>query len=108
MTIVGNSYDPDHQEMVAGDDLILACEVSRASAPVSWYCNDKLLICDSRTSIESYGAVRKIIISCIQPSDSGKYICDAIDDKMICTVRIQGTKLKSGSLSSRQKKHEVT
>uniref|UniRef100_A0A3P9LQ31 Obscurin-like protein 1 n=1 Tax=Oryzias latipes TaxID=8090 RepID=A0A3P9LQ31_ORYLA len=89
VTIVGNSYDPDHQEMVAGDDLILACEVSRASAPVSWYCNDKLLICDSRTSIESYGAVRKIIISCIQPSDSGKYICDAIDDKMICTVRIQ-------------------
>ena len=91
VTIVGNSYDPDYQEMVAGDDLILACEVSRASAPVQWYLNDTLLTNDSRTYIESYGALRKLIISCIQPSDSGKYVCDAIDDKMVSIVRIQGT-----------------
>ncbi|XP_041834263.1 obscurin-like protein 1a [Melanotaenia boesemani] len=89
VSIVGNSYDPDYQEMVAGDDLILACEVSRASAPVQWYCNDKLLTSDSRTYIESYGTLRKLIISCIQPSDSGKYVCDAVDDKMISIVRIQ-------------------
>ncbi len=30
--IIGNSGDPDYQEMVTGDDLIFACEVSRASA----------------------------------------------------------------------------
>ncbi|XP_068575863.1 obscurin-like protein 1a [Cebidichthys violaceus] len=89
VTIVGNSNDADHQEMVAGDDLILACEVSRASAPVQWYCNDKLLTGDPRTSIESYGTLRKIIISNVQPSDSGKYVCDAADDKMISVVRIQ-------------------
>lgn len=77
--------------MVAGDDLILACEVSRANAPVQWYCNDRLLATDSRTYIESYGTLRKIIISNIQPSDSGKYVCDAMDDKMISVVRIQGT-----------------
>ncbi|KAI3366112.1 hypothetical protein L3Q82_009939 [Scortum barcoo] len=87
--IVGNSDDPDYQEMVAGDDLILACEVSRASAPVQWYCNDRLLVNDSRTYIESYGTLRKIIISNIQSSDSGKYVCDAVDDKMINVVRIQ-------------------
>ncbi|KAM4560015.1 obscurin-like protein 1a [Odontesthes bonariensis] len=91
VTIVGNSYDPDYQEMVAGDDLILACEVSRASAPVQWYFNDTLLTNDSRTCIESYGALRKLIISCIQPSDSGKYVCDATDDKMVSIVRIQDT-----------------
>ncbi|XP_008282358.1 obscurin-like protein 1a [Stegastes partitus] len=89
VTIVGNSSDPDYQEMVAGDDLILACEVSRPSAPVQWYCNDKLLTSDSRTYIESYGTLRKIIISCVQSSDSGKYVCDAVDDKMISVVRIQ-------------------
>lgn len=93
MTIVGNSIDPDYQDMVAGDDLILACEVSRASAPVQWYCNDRLLTEDSRTYIESYGTLRKIIISNAQPSDSGKYVCDAVDDKMISVVRIQGTKV---------------
>uniref|UniRef100_A0A3B4VJT8 Obscurin like cytoskeletal adaptor 1a n=1 Tax=Seriola dumerili TaxID=41447 RepID=A0A3B4VJT8_SERDU len=89
VTIVGNSIDPEYQEMVVGDDLILACEVSRANAPVQWYCNERLLINDSRTYIESYGTLRKIIISNIQPSDSGKYVCDAVDDKMISVVRIQ-------------------
>ncbi|XP_078147331.1 obscurin-like protein 1a [Centroberyx gerrardi] len=89
VSIVGNSNDPDYQEMVAGDDLILACEVSRANAPVQWYCNDQPLTADSRTYIESYGTLRKIIISNIQPSDSGKYVCDAVGDKMISIVRIQ-------------------
>ncbi|GLD63419.1 obscurin-like protein 1, partial [Lates japonicus] len=89
VTIVGNSIDPDYQEMVAGDDLILACEVSRANAPVQWYCNDKLLTSDSRTYIESYGTLRKIIISNVQPSDSGKYMCDAVNDKMISVIRVQ-------------------
>uniref|UniRef100_A0A8C6KGB9 Obscurin like cytoskeletal adaptor 1a n=1 Tax=Nothobranchius furzeri TaxID=105023 RepID=A0A8C6KGB9_NOTFU len=77
VAVEGNSCDPDYQEMMAGDDLILACEVSRANAPVQWYFNDGLLASDSRTCIESYGTLRKLIISCIQPSDSGKYVCDA-------------------------------
>ncbi|XP_068165521.1 obscurin-like protein 1a [Antennarius striatus] len=89
VTIVGNSNIPDYEEMVAGDDLILACEVSRANAPVQWYCNDKRLTSDSRTYIESHGTIRKIIISNVQASDSGKYMCDAVDDKMIYVVRIQ-------------------
>lgn len=97
VTIVGNSNDPEYQEMMAGDDLILACEVSRASAPVQWYCNGRQLTSDPRTYIESYGTLRKIIISNIQSSDSGLYVCDAVDDKMVCNVRIQG-KLSLGRL----------
>ncbi|XP_077458976.1 obscurin-like protein 1a [Stigmatopora argus] len=89
VTIVGNSKDADFQELAAGDDLILACEVSCANAPVQWYCNDKILVNDSRTYIECDGTLRKIIISNVQSSDSGKYICDAIEDKMISIVRIQ-------------------
>lgn len=97
MTIVGNSNDPEYQEMMAGDDLILACEVSRANAPVQWYCNGRQLTSDPRTYIESYGTLRKIIISNIQSSDSGLYVCDAVQDKMVCNVRIQG-KLLLGCL----------
>lgn len=93
VTIVGNSNDPEYQEMMAGDDLILACEVSCANAPVKWYCNGRQLASDPRTYIESYGTLRKIIISNIQSSDSGLYVCDAVDDKMICNVRIQGKRL---------------
>ncbi|XP_068612340.1 obscurin-like protein 1a [Brachionichthys hirsutus] len=89
VTIVGNSTVPDSEEVAAGDDLILACEVSRDNAPVQWFCNDKLLTSDSRTCIESSGALRKITISNIQASDSGKYTCDAVGDKMIRIVRVQ-------------------
>uniref|UniRef100_A0A8C6TYE0 Obscurin like cytoskeletal adaptor 1a n=1 Tax=Neogobius melanostomus TaxID=47308 RepID=A0A8C6TYE0_9GOBI len=87
--IIGNSSDVDFQDMAAGDELILACEVSRPNAQVQWYCNDQLLSADSRVYIESYGTLRKIIISDIQPSDSGKYVCDAGDDKMVSIVRVQ-------------------
>lgn len=93
VTIVGNSYDSDYQELVVGDDLILACELSRANAPVQWYCNDRLLTNDSRTCIETFGILRKLTISSIQLSDSGKYVCDAVDDKMISMVRVQGINL---------------
>ncbi|KAK7889618.1 hypothetical protein WMY93_025178 [Mugilogobius chulae] len=87
--IIGNSCDVDYQEMVAGDELILACEVSRPNAPVQWLFNDKPLTPDSRVYIESYGTLRKIIISDVQPSDSGKYVCDAKDDRMVSVVRVQ-------------------
>ncbi|XP_028810796.1 obscurin-like protein 1a isoform X2 [Denticeps clupeoides] len=87
--ILGNSGDPDYEEMVAGDDLILAVEVSRANAPVEWYCNDQHLVMDSRTCIESYGTLRRLIISCIKPSDSGKYTCNAVDDKMMTVIKIK-------------------
>ena len=76
--------------MVAGDDLILACEVSRANAPVQWFCNECLLVSDQRTYVESYGTLRKLILSDIQPSDSGKYTCDAVDDKMVIVVKVLG------------------
>ena len=75
---------------MAGEDLILACEVSRANAPVQWYCNDKLLTNASRTYIESYGTTRKTVMSNIKHSDYGKYVCDAVDDKMICVFKING------------------
>lgn len=103
MTIVANSSE--YQEMVAGDDLILACEVSCVSALVQWYCNDKLLSSDSRTCIESYGTLRKMIISDIQPSDSGQYVCDAVDDKMVCVVRIQGKNFRAIFATRYQRYH---
>uniref|UniRef100_A0A3B3Q3E2 Obscurin-like protein 1 n=1 Tax=Paramormyrops kingsleyae TaxID=1676925 RepID=A0A3B3Q3E2_9TELE len=94
VTILGNSGSPEHHSLLAGDDLILECEVSRASATVDWYSDGKLLSSDSRTHIESYGTVRKLVLSRLQPSDSGTYTCDAIDDKMSTIVKVQETPLK--------------
>uniref|UniRef100_A0A8C5H6Q5 Ig-like domain-containing protein n=1 Tax=Gouania willdenowi TaxID=441366 RepID=A0A8C5H6Q5_GOUWI len=88
--IIGNSGHPEHHMLVAGDDLILECEVSRPNAAVHWLRNGEELKPDSRVKIDSYDVVRKLVIYGLQPSDSGKYICDAINDKLITIVEVQG------------------
>lgn len=88
--IIGNSGHPEHHILVAGDDLILECEVSRPNATVQWLWNGEILKPDTRVKIDSYDVVRKLVLSGLQPSDSGKYICDAIDDKLITIVEVQG------------------
>ncbi|KAM8749670.1 obscurin isoform 8-T9 [Acanthopagrus schlegelii] len=87
--IIGNSGHPEHHILVAGDDLILECEVSRPNATVQWLCNGEILKPDTRIQIDSHDVVRKLVLSGLQPSDSGRYICDAIDDKLITIVEVQ-------------------
>ncbi|XP_035248901.1 obscurin-like protein 1 isoform X9 [Anguilla anguilla] len=89
VAIVGNSESPEKHSLLAGDDLILACEVSRSNAPVEWYCNGRLLSPGARTHIDSYGTVRKLVLTGLRPSDSGEYTCDAVDDKMTTLVKVQ-------------------
>lgn len=76
--------------MVAGDDLILECEVSRPNAVVEWTRNGVILKPSNRIKIDSYDVVRKLVLSGLQPSDSGEYICDAMDDKLVTIVEVQG------------------
>ncbi|XP_049449259.1 obscurin-like protein 1 isoform X15 [Epinephelus fuscoguttatus] len=87
--IIGNSGHPEHHILVAGDDLILECEVSRPNATVQWLWNGKTLKPDTRIKIDSYDVVRKLVLSGLQPSDSGKYVCDAFDDKLTTIVEVQ-------------------
>ncbi|XP_042351107.1 obscurin-like protein 1 isoform X2 [Plectropomus leopardus] len=92
--IIGNSGHPEHHILVAGDDLILECEVSRPNAAVQWLWNGKTLKPDTRIKIDSYDVVRKLVLSGLQPSDSGKYICDAFDDKLTTIVEVQEPPVK--------------
>uniref|UniRef100_H3CTZ3 Ig-like domain-containing protein n=1 Tax=Tetraodon nigroviridis TaxID=99883 RepID=H3CTZ3_TETNG len=87
--IIGNSGHPEHHTLVAGDDLILECEVSRPNATVQWLRNGKILKPDSRIKIDRYDVVRKLVLSGLQPSDSGTYVCDAIDDQLVTAVEVQ-------------------
>lgn len=75
---------------MAGDDLILECEVSCPNATVQWLCNGKILKPDSRVKIDRCDVVRKLVLSGLQPSDSGTYVCDAIDDQLVTVVEVQG------------------
>lgn len=90
MQIIGNSGHPEHHVLAAGDDLILECEVSQPSATVKWLRNGENLNPGNRIKIDSYDVVRKLVLSELQPSDSGEYICDAIDDKLVTIVKVEG------------------
>ncbi|XP_075958920.1 obscurin-like protein 1 [Anarhichas minor] len=92
--IIGNSGHTEHHILVAGDDLILECEVSRPNATVQWLWNGEVLKPDTRIKINSYEVVRKLVLSGLRPSDSGKYICDAIDDKLTTIVEVQESTVK--------------
>ncbi|XP_036425837.1 obscurin isoform X12 [Colossoma macropomum] len=94
VSILGNSGNPEHYTLVAGDELILACEVSRENAFVQWLCNGRVLQADSRTHIESRGTMRKFVLSSLDIFDSGEYVCDATDDKMTTIVTVQEPPLK--------------
>uniref|UniRef100_M3ZYD9 Obscurin-like protein 1 n=1 Tax=Xiphophorus maculatus TaxID=8083 RepID=M3ZYD9_XIPMA len=94
--IIGNSGNPEHHVMVTGDDLILECEVSRANADVEWTRNGEALQPSDRIRIDSYGVVRKFVLSGLQPSDSGEYVCEAIDDKLVTVVEVQKFLNKKG------------
>uniref|UniRef100_W5K7R4 Obscurin-like protein 1 n=1 Tax=Astyanax mexicanus TaxID=7994 RepID=W5K7R4_ASTMX len=89
VSILGNSGNPEHYTLVAGDELILECEVSRENANVQWLCNGRVLNADSRTHIERRGRMRKLVLSNLCVKDSGEYVCDATDDKMTTIVKVQ-------------------
>lgn len=105
VTIIGNSGNPEHHSLVAGDKLILECEISCPNATVQWLWNGKLLSSDARTHIDSDGATRKLVLSELQPSDSGEYILDAINDKMVTIVEVQGKSVYIFNACNKLQKH---
>nr|XP_061799786.1 obscurin-like protein 1 [Nerophis lumbriciformis] len=91
--IVGNSGHPEHHILLTGEELILECEVSRSNATVQWLWNGDILKPDTRVKIYSHDVMRKLVLSGLQLSDSGKYVCDAGDDKLITIVEVQAPRV---------------
>uniref|UniRef100_A0A665WLU6 Obscurin like cytoskeletal adaptor 1a n=1 Tax=Echeneis naucrates TaxID=173247 RepID=A0A665WLU6_ECHNA len=82
VAIVGNSIDPDYQEMVAGDELILACEVSRANAAIVRWMKDWTSVEGERFQPLMEGHKRTLTIEPLRRSDAGEYTCDVSTDQI--------------------------
>nr|XP_032634826.1 obscurin-like protein 1 isoform X1 [Chelonoidis abingdonii] len=78
----------EQQCLVAGDDLVVACEVSQPSAAIRWLRDGQELVASERVRIEDRGALRQLTILRARPSDSGSYVCDAVGDRMVTTVEV--------------------
>ncbi|KAM7152921.1 obscurin-like protein 1 isoform 8-T8 [Macrochelys suwanniensis] len=86
--IVRSTGVREQQCLAAGDDLVVACEVSRPSAAVRWLRDGQELVASERVQIEDRGSLRRLTILGARPSDSGSYVCDAVGDRMVTAVEV--------------------
>lgn len=85
---------PDKLEGFAGKPIVLQTEVSRLTADVKWLLNGKEIEQSSNIAITEDGIFRRLTINSPTPNDSGKYTCDATDDKIDFQVKVSGEKQK--------------
>ncbi|NWS66592.1 OBSL1 protein, partial [Crotophaga sulcirostris] len=71
-----------------GETVMLDCELSRADAPVHWAKEGVRLEAGGSLVLEEEGAHRRLLIPMARAEDSGKYICNAISDKVTFTVQV--------------------
>ncbi|XP_030342820.1 obscurin-like protein 1 [Strigops habroptila] len=88
VTIVGSTGAVEHHCLVAGEDLVLACELSQPDAPVCWLRDGQDVQPGERVQVMAHGVLRQLTICGAQPSDSGCYICDAASDRMVMNVEV--------------------
>nr|XP_054492597.1 obscurin-like protein 1 [Agelaius phoeniceus] len=88
VTIVGSKGATAHLCLVAGEDLVLACELSRPDAVVRWLRNGQEVHPGERVQVEARGVLRQLTITGAQPGDAGCYICDAASDRMVTNVEV--------------------
>lgn len=81
---------PQSTEALAGEPLVLRCEVSHPEAPVSWTRDSRDIKVGDEVEITEDGVFRKITILSPTVEDSGKYICQTKDEKMEFQVKITG------------------
>ncbi|XP_063789873.1 obscurin-like protein 1 isoform X2 [Pseudophryne corroboree] len=89
VTIVGNTGTPEHHVLMTGDDLVLACELSRPNFKVRWLKDGEELVSGGRVKILARGIHRQLTIQSVRPSDSGTYTCDAGTDQLNAEVRVE-------------------
>lgn len=88
--ILGKTDAKIEKQFLVSDDIILVCELSRANASVSWYKDDKLIDDNERYCIEEQGVFRSLVVLNAAFEDSGEYICDAVDDKIVFYITVKG------------------
>lgn len=80
----------DKLKILAGKPIVLEIEVSRPSAEVKWWLDGQEIMESKNITISEDGLVRRLTIHCATPADSGKYTCDAVDDKIEFQVKVSG------------------
>lgn len=74
----------------AGSRFELQCEVSDPTADVHWYKDETEILTDTGWDIRAEGRLRTLVVQSADPSHSGLYSCNMLDDSVQFTVDIKG------------------
>ncbi|XP_053352236.1 obscurin-like protein 1 [Clarias gariepinus] len=75
-------------EKFVGETIVLDCEVSRPNAEVSWKKDGEEIEETSNITITEDGSTRQLTIHSSRLEDTGQYLCDAKDDVMDFSLKI--------------------
>lgn len=92
---------PEKLEAFEGEPIVLEIEVSRANAEVKWRLDGREVQESSNVTVTKDGLVRRLTVRSPAAEDSGKYTCDAVDDKIDFQVQVSGERCKVVSLPER-------
>ncbi|NWJ03949.1 OBSL1 protein, partial [Crypturellus undulatus] len=65
--------------LLAGQPLLLECEVSPPGAPIRWLKDGEAVVPDEALAVQSEGCARRLIIRSVGLSEAGTYTCEAGD-----------------------------
>ncbi|KAL7865382.1 hypothetical protein SRHO_G00106290 [Serrasalmus rhombeus] len=75
--------------VVISDAIVLKCELSRANGVVQWYKDNERIVGNEHFICDEKGAFRSLIVLNAEIKDSGEYICDTKDDKIVFNVTVE-------------------
>ncbi|KAM6268961.1 obscurin-like protein 1 [Porphyrio hochstetteri] len=107
VTIVGSTGTAEHRCLVAGEDLVLAYELSRPDATVRWLRDGQEVQPGERVQVKVRGVLRQLIIRGVQPGDSGCYICDVASDHAVMNVDVSALPVRIVNKEEAQSPVEV-
>ncbi|KAK1789084.1 hypothetical protein P4O66_015031 [Electrophorus voltai] len=77
------------KHFVVSDAIVLKCELSRANGVIHWYKDNERIVGNDHFTCEEEGVFRTLIVLNAEIKDSGQYICDAKDDKIVFNIKVQ-------------------
>lgn len=90
MKILRKSEIKTHLKFLILDDIVLECELSRASAVAKWYKDGCRIEGNERFCEEEEGNFRSLVILNAELGDSAEYFLDAGDDNVSFQVTVEG------------------
>lgn len=80
----------EDQRAAPGDDVVLSCELSRASTPVRWLRDGKSIRNSQKYELVTEGTRAMLVVHAVSLRDSGQYSCETEASKTTATVCVEG------------------